>query len=318
MRTPLPSRLLLAALFVLPLSASQVFGQLPIVPGTGVKLDQVGDDFEDPDWEFFPRAPKSSEEMDGNKRLPAGVSKNKRWYEGIKRGYPDVVKRVPTPPGGLEGSEGALLMQSMFTGIPGKTTNRMQQDDFVADVQSRLGRSIAVSQSPSVVVRVFLPPVDTWEKRSGVHFGFRTSLETTKNGQPETYWPGLFIVFESKHDGKNRNDNFAYLRIRGNTRGHDYQSIPITQTGWWTMGMSVTSDGKVHYYAKPGIDDLTADDYLGSEFPYGYRAQQFKTFFFNVCSLDNGRTWSTPWIVDDPAVYVIPTGTASTRSPNRR
>jgi hypothetical protein len=26
----------------------------------------------------------------------------------------------------------------------------------------------------------------------------------------------------------------------------------------------------------------------------------------NVANLDNGRTWSTPWVIDDPAVYVIP------------
>ena len=30
------------------------------------------------------------------------------------------------------------------------------------------------------------------------------------------------------------------------------------------------------------------------------------TFFVNVANLDNGRTWSTPWVIDDPAVYVIP------------
>ena len=76
----------------------------------------------------------------------------------------------------------------------------------------------------------------------------------------------------------------------------------------------MTPDGRIHYYAKPGIEDLTEDDYLASEQPYGYRCQGFKTFFFNVCNMDDGRTWSTPWMIDDPSVYYIPTETASNPS----
>jgi hypothetical protein len=69
--------------------------------------------------------------------------------------------------------------------------------------------------------------------------------------------------------------------------------------------MSVTSDGMVHYYARPGVEDLTPADFITSQYPYGYRAEHFKTFFFNVCNRDDGRTWSTPWIVDDSYVYYI-------------
>jgi hypothetical protein len=286
----------------------------PVVPGTGVKIAKVGDDFEDPEWEYYFRGNKSSQEMDEEARLPTGEAKNGRWYEGIKRGHPDVVRRVPTPPGGLADSTGALLLQSMRTGIPGRITNRMQQDDFVADVNYRLGGTIPASQCPSVVVRVFLPPVDEWEKRTGPHFAFRCAGETYKDGKPETYWPGMFIVFESQQSRQ----NYAHIRIRANRRGQDYKSRQITQTGWWTFGLSVTPDGQIHYYAKPGIADLTADDYLASEHAYGYRCQRFKTFFFNVCNIDDGKTWSTPWIIDDPSVYYIPTETASKSTEQRR
>ena len=189
--------LALAVILVVP----PTFGSDPVVPGTGVKISKVGDDFEDPDWEYYARGLKSSQEMDEEPRLPTGEAKNQRWYEGIKRGHPDVVRRVPTPPGGLAGSQGALLLQSMRTGIPGRVTNRMQQDDFVADVNYRLGGVIPVSQCPSVVVRVFLPPVDEWENRSGPHFAFRCAVDTNKSGEPETYWPGMFMVFESR-DGR--------------------------------------------------------------------------------------------------------------------
>jgi hypothetical protein len=287
----------------------------PLVPGTGTKLPQVGDDFEDETWEYIYNNPKSTQENDKQERLPAGESKNGRWYEGMKRGQPDVIKRVPTPPGGLTGSQGALLLRSLQTGIPGRPSYRMQQDDFIADVNYKLGASIPASRSPNVVVRVFLPPVAEWERRSGPHFAFRIAADTTvqkpnasgrrfsgTHAENETYWPGMFVEFEPKTEGQEH--NFAYLRLRANQWGGDFRGPQITTTGWWTLGLSVTPDGMVHYYAKPGIENLTKDDYLTSQYPYGFRCERFNTFFFNVCSSDDGRTWSTAFVIDDPTVYL--------------
>ena len=64
--------------------------------------------------------------------------------------------------------------------------------------------------------------------------------------------------------------------------------------------MSVTSDGRVHYYARQGVEDLRAQDHLYSSWPYGYQAEQFATHFFNSVNMNDGRTWSTPFIIDDP------------------
>ncbi len=286
-----------------------------IVPGTGSVLAQVGDDFEDIHWEYHLQSPKSSRDLDGQERLPAGYSANGRWYESVKRGHPDIIRRVDTPQGGLPGSRGSLLLQSLHTGIPGRPGFRLAQDDLVADVSYRLGGAIPVARGPSVVVRLFLPPVDQWERRSGPHFGFRVALETaTVRRSPsmnpvanpanlKTYWPGIFIEFESKPDGSKH--DYAHFRLRANRYGNDYRSRQIPITGWWTLGISVTPDGAVHYFAKPGVDDLTAADHLASEYPYGFRALTFKTFFFNVCSSDDGKSWSTPWILDDPTVYLV-------------
>jgi hypothetical protein len=94
-------------------------------------------------------------------------------------------------------------------------------------------------------------------------------------------------------------------RIRSDQRGYDFPGMPISQPGWWTVGMSVTPDGKVHYYARPGVEPLTTEDHIVSQFPYNYRAEHFKTFFFNVISGDDGKTWSTPMIVDDSHVYIL-------------
>ncbi len=72
------------------------------VPGSGTLLEKVGDDFEDPNWDYVFNEPKSSEELNERQNLPLGKSTNGRWYEGAKRGQPDVVRRVETPEGGCQ------------------------------------------------------------------------------------------------------------------------------------------------------------------------------------------------------------------------
>jgi len=100
--------------------------------------------------------------------------------------------------------------------------------------------------------------------------------------------------------------NSAKLTVRGDRLGRDVRSLDIAEPGWWTLGMSFSDDGQVHYYAHEGVADLTADDHLMSSYPYGERCTAFNNFFFNVANMDNGHTWSTPWVIDDPKVYVIP------------
>lgn len=296
------------------------------VPGSGTELTQVGDDFEDPSWEYIPHNPKSTEDINDQQNTPIGKSKNGRWFEGIKRGHPDVVERVDTPPGGLPGSQGALLLQSLYTGIPDRPSYQMHQEDFIGNVQYQLGGPIDISQAPSVTTRVYLPPIDQWEHRSGPHFAFRAALETNvpkfnpkrffvsakKRDEEGIYWPGLFIILESKHDTGKEQD-YAYFRVRADSNGGDTKGPQITTTGWWTLGMSFSADGMVHYYAKPGVEDLSEADYITSQMPYGYRCERFRAFFFNVVNGDDGKNWTTPWVVDDPKVFVNKSGRIASR-----
>jgi hypothetical protein len=68
--------------------------------------------------------------------------------------------------------------------------------------------------------------------------------------------------------------------------------------------MSFSPDGQVHYYAHSGVENLTAKDHISSQVPYSLRGERLDAFFFNVVNADNG-TWSTSWIIDDPALYVL-------------
>ena len=300
-----------------------------LVPGTGSLVKGIGDDFEDENWKWNYNHPKSSEEQDKRVRSPVGKSINGRWFEGPKRGTPDVVKRIELPAPGLEGSTHGLLIASLHAGIPGRTTYQMQQDDLIYNMQKVTGRGMSVADNPSVVTRVYMPPFEQWEKRNGPTFGFRAGCYThatiTGKDHPdkgrfglEEYWPGMFVCFEPANP-KRKTEDSAYLRIRGGRNGGEIRGPKIEQTGWWTLGLSFSPDGMVHYFASPGVDELTMDDHITSQFPYGYRTETLKTFFYNVCTKDDGKTWSTPWVIDDPKVYFVKRQVAATpKAPTKR
>lgn len=275
-----------------------------VVPGTGSKIDAVGDDFEDANWEYLLNSPKSSRNIDQRERGPLARSHNGRWLEGPHRGTPDLLRIIPTPRGGSAGSENSLQILTLRSGIPGKVTRQPQQDDLMVQVKNRLRRSVPVSWEPSCVVRVYVPPFSKWEDRTGVSFGFRLDLFGSQQWDfaTEQYWPGMFFAFRSETSPKSNADS-AYLLIRADEKGRDLRGPEVAGAGWWTLGMSVSSDGMCHYFAREGVGELTPGDHLTSQYCYGYRAKRFELFFFNIVTLDDGQTWSTPWIIDDPTFY---------------
>ena len=186
----------------------------PFVPGTGVRVMQVGDDFEDPTWGYTMNGAKASYEQDEEQRPPGGRSRNGRWYESAMRGQPDLIKRVKTPPDGLPGSAGALLLRTRLSGIPGELAGKQMQDDLLMGVMHRLGRPVPVAWSPSFTVRVFLPPFDKWEDRTGASFGIRGDCRgINTEGELEAYWPGYFILFRSE-TSKEFEEDFAQIAFR--------------------------------------------------------------------------------------------------------
>ncbi len=197
-----------------------------VVPGSGIRQTNVGDNFEDVNWKWHPNGEKASREQDELERRPLGGASNGRWFESPKRGQPDVIERVPTPEGGIPGSNFALKLQTLNSGIPHRPSRQMEQDDFVMACSSRIGQTSS-ARSPSCTCRIWLPPFQNWENRSGSHFGYRIDCKTTttekKKGllfsrtvrEEESYWPGFFFEFHSETDPRYAEDE-AVLLIRGN------------------------------------------------------------------------------------------------------
>jgi hypothetical protein len=292
-----------------------VHAQYVVVPGTGQKI--AGDDFEARGWTYQYNLPKASSNLDDRPRAPLGVSSNGLWYESAKRGQPDLIRCVPTPPGGLRGSKRALLIRTRDSGVPGVRTTKSQQDDLLFNTKYN---SIPISWSPNATIRVFVPKFDKWDARTDTSFGYRLGVmattfeyKTRRGGlfrrsrrkrveKREMHYPGMFLQFRSKADGAAKDS--AYFIIRADDYGRDFRGPDITKTGWWTLGMSLTPDGRIHYFAHPGVKNLTAKDRIYSSQYGGVKFETFETFFLDILSRNDGRTWSTAWIIDDPAVHI--------------
>lgn len=289
-------------------TAKKRFVNVP-VPGSGKKVHGLGDDFEDEKWGYNPAGHKSSFNIDKQQRLPGGISHNRLWSEAALRGQPDVVRRVEAPPGGIEGSKGAMMLRSYYSGIPGHPSYQVQQDDFLHNTGAVIrGAYMPVHWMPNVVTHVYMPAWDQWERRTGNTFGFRAGMRAThkveKDGVTdyEEYWPGFFIWHQLP--GGQFKEHSAHLQVRSDEWGRDLRGPSLKSETWYTLGMSFTPDGGVHYFVREGVDELRVEDHVTSFRPYNYTPRVFETFFFNTVNMDDGRTWSTPWIIDDSWLYV--------------
>lgn len=284
-----------------------------IVPGTGKRVANTGDDFEEENWQYSPQLPKSSWNLDKDIRVPGGISTNRQWVEAAKRGQPDVIKRVETPPGGLEGSKGSMLIQSLHTGVPGRFSYEDQQDDLLHNVAEKVGGEMSVGLTPNCVCRVYIPASSQWERRNGSSFGYRLGLRgITPRGETEEYWPGLFLIMTREKDKDGKQHDYVRTSVRADGWGRDLSGPAFEPATWCTMGMTTTPDGAVQFFAKAGTDDLTEKDHLGTYHCYSYRATRFQTFFYNVINRDDGRNWSTPWVIDQAMLYVATPNAAQT------
>lgn len=310
----------LSSLLALLAFSSNFRSYLP--PGTGTRVAEFGDTFEEAGWTYNYNNPKLYNQYHNpgsgwvekihTSNTPTSVSANGRWIESPTRGHPDVVEQVRTPSGGLPGSQYALRIRTKDSGTPNLTQGTVQQDDLLNIVPGKTSANLPLGQGLSVVTRIYLPPLSEWHDLKGFHIGFRVGASgKDKNGKSQNYWPGIWIWMDKSDNGQR---HFRFT-VRANNEGSDVMASEkkFTRTGWWTLGMSFNRDGSISYYASPGVDDLNVTDILtftaGSQTavatykPYGYEFTDLDYLFFSTGNTDG--QWSTEFIVDDVAVYSV-------------
>ncbi len=87
-----------------------------------------------------------------------------------------------------------------------------------------------------------------------------------KKNETEPYWPGIFVNYKRQAE-RRKNEAPATWVIRASNPGGDYVVRPIKETGWYTLGMSFSPDGMIHYYIRQGNRRSHIADRVASQHP---------------------------------------------------
>lgn len=253
----------------------------PLTDGK-VRVEALSDNFEDPAW---------------------SANFGDRWRGGSFRGAPEVLERVTPPANGLPGSTGALRIRSVDNGDDPHPT---QEDFLTQDYTAALGRPLTRDDQVLTTIRVHMPAFSTWS--NGVNnFGFRMEPRSNSligvDNPVGYYYPSIWLW-------DNGPENRFVVRL-GDGFASDLNVAPITQAGWWTLGIGFDADGIGHYYASPGVDPLTAADEIWDTTmfnSFGGTDPRMDTLAYNFLSLGYpaGPSLSPDFIVDDFEVFIVP------------
>jgi hypothetical protein len=232
------------------------------VPGVGVVVDAISDEFEAP-WTF---------------NYQTNLSSNGLWY-GQFRGAPETLQLIAPPDGGTTESASVLRLRSVDVNddpYPG-------MEDLVSNFydSTLLGRFLEFSEEPSFVTFAYFPPVSQWPLTvDGAHcFGFRVAawdhtLVSTSNPHGE-YYPSIWAYRAS--------DGQGYLLARvGDGYIGDVPIAQITTTGWFTLGLSWNAQGQIEYYAAAGRRALGTGDLIYTDTLSNRRLDQVTYHFFSL------------------------------------
>lgn len=272
-------------------STSEVLGRTD-------RLADLCDDFEDIKWNY---------------NYQNHMSSNKLWRSGSGFGEPELLARVPTPDGGINGSAGALEIRTNNIELfdngssPG---HRSMEKLLTAEYKKNSEHRITRANRPVFIVRVWLPPFNLWIKENSkedyYNFGFRHEA-FPKNG--DKYYPSLWLHYDNSLSQ-------PWFRCRIFPIGTkkplvDIAIVPIRQPYWWTLAVAFDEDGIDHYYARPGVGIPTEKDEI-------FNATQFRTrygiatpsmdyvlySFFHLGYPEAGNA-SPPFVIDDYELWIV-------------
>lgn len=123
-------------------------------------------------------------------------------------------------------------------------------EDMISTYDEQIGRSLEAVEGPSVVTWVWLPPFAAWPggmNAAGFRewLGFRvTAFDAELVNGSGFYWPGIFVA----------NDDFGPVLMArvGDGYAPDVPIARVEVSGWWTLGIAFSWDGRTEYYAAPG------------------------------------------------------------------
>jgi hypothetical protein len=170
---------------------------------------------------------------------------NPIWTPGL-RGFPEY----------LSSQNGLLSIRSIDNGDDPYPS----AEDMITTYSDQIGRSLVAAEKPSVVTWLWLPPFNEWPtgvNASGFRewLGFRvTAYDADLPENNGLYWPGIYIATD---------DNGPCLIARvGDGYAPDVTIGRISTSGWWTLGIAFSDDGRTEYYAAPGQVTLTSANLL--------------------------------------------------------
>ena len=238
---------------------------------------EVGDDFEDPKWNYIANLPKSSENIDRQARLPGGVSANGRWFEPQMRGAPTSSasckrRRRHSRQQRLDDDADAVVGRSrpgQFQAAAGRFRRRCRLENRL---DSHLPSAERGRASLFAAVRQ-MGKADRQFVRLSRLRPYHEVDSCSCWGRHETKGD----IFLARHvhlllqPGRfRRKEDSAQFIIRADQMGQDVAGPRITKGDcWYTLGMSFGANGQVNYYVRQGVENLTAKDHVASYFAYG-------------------------------------------------
>lgn len=257
------------------------------------RLNDLCDDFEDPNWEYDRQN---------------HISSNRFWRgsPGLKgsdesdRGDPQILERVIPPKNGKSGSTGAL---KIGTNIPDDDNNPSQDDLRTLSFEEKLERKLTRIDQPVFIMRIWLPSFD--QLGNNHQFGFR--LEAKSN--VGWYYPSIWLIYNEVSYKMHLVLRIFYLD--GNKLPfYNVDCGSIKQSGWWTLAIAFDKMGICSYYIRPGVGALTEKNkiYDDTQFTAKYGIKALLMDYVNAGLLSLGyfenNSKSPIFEIDDYEVWV--------------
>lgn len=200
---------------------------------------------------------------------------------GTQRGAPESIKVVHTPSSNVFSGKKSLQFYSHnrnsqwrtdhhTTGTEYDNPDKEQQDDFFMPIIKKQGeKGWVATDTPAVLMHIYTEGISSTDEHQ--YTSLRMPIVSKinrkykgKNVRP--WWPGIWIYQKpssNKYIIKLRRPASSSMDVPFNFP----EAKKIQESTWWTLGLSITPDGNIHYFLTDSyVKNLTMKHYLTSSF----------------------------------------------------